>query len=154
MYSLLAFYYLQNNNFWNFRLGQISQSHTLYFGGRRVGGGVRENNAYCFPQERISCLEWLTCLFLFIMVKSEKVLKNGTHFSCYKRLPMLCQAMVSDKPSGLSGCSHPLPQENWQPKWPFGDSCYLQSRERIMFSKNIGIKVAFFGGTVLIARAI
>ena len=53
-------------------------------------GGLRENNAYCFLQERISCLEWLTCLFSFIMVKFEKVLKNGTNFSCYKRLPMLC----------------------------------------------------------------
>ena len=28
---------------------------------------------------------------------------------------MLRQAIVSDKPGGLSVCSHPLPQENWQP---------------------------------------
>ena len=27
---------------------------------------------------------------------------------------MLCHAIVSDKPGGLSVCSHPLNQENWQ----------------------------------------
>ena len=26
---------------------------------------------------------------------------------------MLCHAMVSDKPGGLSVGGHPLPQENW-----------------------------------------
>ena len=37
----------------------------------------------------VSCLEWLTCLLLFIMVEFEKLqpqFKNGTHFSCYARL--------------------------------------------------------------------
>ena len=53
MYCLLltAFYdpYI-DNNFWNYRLGQISHfilSHYI-LGGRGIGGGVRENNAYCF----------------------------------------------------------------------------------------------------------
>ena len=37
----------------------------------------------------VSCLEWLTCLLLFIMVGFEKLhlrFKNGTHFSCYESL--------------------------------------------------------------------
>ena len=44
-----------------------------------MGGGV--------PGKKIivSCLEWLTCLFLFIMVEFEKSrLKNGTHFLATK----------------------------------------------------------------------
>ena len=35
----------------------------------------------------IVCLEWLTCLFLFIIVGFEKVLNNSTLFSCHKGLP-------------------------------------------------------------------
>ena len=37
----------------------------------------------------VSCLEWLTCLILFIMVEFEKLqprFKNGAHFSCYESL--------------------------------------------------------------------
>ena len=48
---LTAFYDPQNdNNFWNFRLGQISHAILSHFilGGRGIGEGVRENNAYCF----------------------------------------------------------------------------------------------------------
>ena len=39
---------------------------------------------------------------------------------------MLCQAMVSDKPGGLSVCSHPFPPGKFeaQLKSAFGDSCY------------------------------
>ena len=42
---------------------------------------------------------------------------------------MLCHAMVSDKPGGLSVCSHPLPQGKLaaQLKSPSGDSCFLCS---------------------------
>ena len=49
MYCLLltAFYDPQNNNFRNFRLGQITESHYI-LGGRGIGEGVLENNAYCF----------------------------------------------------------------------------------------------------------
>ena len=38
------------NNFWNFRLGQISHvfNVTLYSWGQRGWGGVRKNNVYCF----------------------------------------------------------------------------------------------------------
>ena len=74
----------------------------------------------------VSCLEWLTCLFLFIKVEFEKLpyssdllrlLKNGTHFPRYESLPkgynvqmsdcllshkLLRHAVVSDKPGGLS----------------------------------------------------
>ena len=35
----------------------------------------------------VSSLEWLTCLFLFIMAEFEKLqprFKDGTHFSCYE----------------------------------------------------------------------
>ena len=41
-----------DNNFWNFPLDQISHTFTLI----------------------VSCLEWLTCLFVFTMVEFEKVL--------------------------------------------------------------------------------
>ena len=37
----------------------------------------------------VSSLEWLTCLFLFIMAEFEKLqlrFKDGTHFSCYESL--------------------------------------------------------------------
>ena len=42
---------------------------------------------------------------------------------------MLCHAMVSDKPGGLSVCSHSLPQGKLaaQLKSPSGDSCFLCS---------------------------
>ena len=35
----------------------------------------------------IVCLEWLTCLFLFIIVEFEKVLNNSTLFSCHESIP-------------------------------------------------------------------
>ena len=35
---------------------------------------------------------------------------------CLLSYEMLCHAMVSDKPGGLSVCNHPPPpQENWPP---------------------------------------
>ena len=52
MYCLLtALYDLQNdNNFWNFQLGQISHVILSHYSlrGSGIGGGVRENNAHCF----------------------------------------------------------------------------------------------------------
>ena len=49
---------------------------------------------------------------------------------------MLCHTMVSDKPGGLSVCSHPLPQEIWQPVkiafWPF------------LFSKLLNVSAVFW----------
>ena len=83
-----------------------------------------------------SCLEWLTCLFLFIMAEFEKVLyglnlkmvliflvtkvfqklrvqcSNEYMFNSHMRC---CHAMVSNKPGGLSVRSHLFPQENCQP---------------------------------------
>ena len=47
----------KDNNFWNFQLGQII--HTTFWGSRGIGGGVRENNAYCF-------LLIMAHLFIFI----------------------------------------------------------------------------------------
>ena len=35
-----------DNDFWNFPLHQIS--HTIFWGSKGIGGGVRENNAHCF----------------------------------------------------------------------------------------------------------
>ena len=54
------------NNFWNFRLGQIS--HTIFWGAEGLGEGCLKIMLI------VSCLEWLTCLFLFIMVEFEKEL--------------------------------------------------------------------------------
>ena len=53
--------------FWNFRLGQIS--HTICWGQKVLeeGWGVKITLI-------VSCLEWPTCWFLFIMVEYEKVL--------------------------------------------------------------------------------
>ena len=37
----------------------------------------------------VSCLEWLTCSLLFILVEFEKFqprFKKGTHFPCYESL--------------------------------------------------------------------
>ena len=56
-----------DNYFWNFRLDQIS--HTIFWGAEGLGGGVRENNAYCF-------LLRMALLFLFIMVEFENVLHS------------------------------------------------------------------------------
>ena len=72
------------NNFWNFRLGQIS--HTIFWGAEGLGEGCVKITLI------VSCLEWLTCLYLFMMVEFEKVLyspdiKNSPHFCCYESLP-------------------------------------------------------------------
>ena len=91
---------------------------------------MRENNGYCF------LLRMAHFIFLFInnggigKGTMQRRLTNGTHFSCYEGLPkgynvqiskcltlkneMLCHAIVSDKPGGLSVYSHPLNQETWQ----------------------------------------
>ena len=64
-----------------------SIAHAIYWGAEGLGEG------YVKITLIVSCLEWLTCLFLFTMVEFEKVLyspdptKNGTHFSCYESLP-------------------------------------------------------------------
>ena len=55
-----------DNNFWNFQLGQMS--HTIFWGAEGLGEGCLKKTPI------VSCLEWLTCLFLFIMVEFEKVL--------------------------------------------------------------------------------
>ena len=56
--------------FWNFRLGQIS--HTLFWG---ADPGAERLGERCVKITLIvSCIEWLACLFLFIMVEFEKVL--------------------------------------------------------------------------------
>ena len=120
-----------NNNFWNFPLGQIS--YTIFWGAEGLGEGCVKITLI------VSCLEWFTCLFLFTMVEFEKVLytsrlKNSAHFSCYKTLPkrynvqlsheMLRNAMVSDMPDGRS-VQPPPPSGKLaaQLKLPFGDSC-------------------------------
>ena len=55
-----------DNYFWNFRLGQTS--HTIFWGAEGLGEGCVKITLI------VSCLEWLTSLFLFIMVEFEKVL--------------------------------------------------------------------------------
>ena len=70
MYCLLltaAVLTLNDHNFWNFRLGQINL--TIFWGaeGLDLEGFVKLKRIF-------SCLEWLNCLFLFIMVEFEKVL--------------------------------------------------------------------------------
>ena len=100
-------------------------------GDRGTGGGVREKKyGHCF------LLRVFTSYFYsLIMVEFEKVLYSGDLkmvliFLVTIGLPkeynvqiskcltltheMLCHAIVSDKPGGLSVCSHPLNQENWQ----------------------------------------
>ena len=83
-----------NNNFWNFLLGQIS--HTIFWGAEGLGEGCVKITLI------VSCLEWFTCLFLFTMVEFEKVLyipnlkivliflvtklfQNGTMFNSHMR---------------------------------------------------------------------
>ena len=68
---------------WNFWLGQISPT---IFWEAGIGGGVHENNAYCF-------LLRMAHLLIFIhnggiwkgSIQPQR--KNGTHFSCYETLP-------------------------------------------------------------------
>ena len=68
---LTAFYDPQNdNNFLNFRLGQISHailSHCI-LGAEGLGKGCLKITLI------VSNLEWLTCLLLFIIVEFEKLL--------------------------------------------------------------------------------
>ena len=111
MYCLLltAFYDPQNNNnFWNFWLGQIS--HTIFWGAEGLGEGCMKITLI------VSCLEWLTCLFLFIVVEFEKVLKNGTHFSCDKSLPKGYNVQMS-KCSTLTWDTISR-NGQWQAWWP------------------------------------
>ena len=56
--------------------------HTILWGAEGLGKGCVKIMLI------VSCLGWLTCLFLSIMVGFEMFtiqpqLKNGTHFSCY-----------------------------------------------------------------------
>ena len=89
---------------------------------------MRENNGYCF----LLLIEWLTCLMvefdnilhsrdlkMVLIFLVAKVFKKGTIRTQMSKCltlthEMLCHAIVSDKPGGLSVCSHPLPQENLQ----------------------------------------
>ena len=89
---------------------------------------MRENNGYCF----LLLIEWLTCLMVefenvlyscdlkmvLIFLVTNESLQKGYNTQMSKCLTltheMLCHAIVSDKPGGLSVCSHPLPQENLQ----------------------------------------
>ena len=73
----------------------------------------------------VSCLEWLTCLILFIMVEFEKLqprFKNGAHFSCYESLSKgynvqmslgltLTQWSCSDNVVALTVCTDTFSQE-------------------------------------------
>ena len=96
--------------------------HTLF------GGGAEGLGKGCVKITFIvSCLEWLTCLILFIMVEFEKLqlqFKNGTHFSCYERVQcpdefifnshMRCyvtQWSCSDNVVASAVCSDTLHQE-------------------------------------------
>ena len=51
----------KDNNFWNFWLGQISHVILSHFisGGREIGAGVCENNAYC---SLLRMANWLTLI--------------------------------------------------------------------------------------------
>ena len=140
---LTAFYDPQNdNNFWNFRLGQISHailSHCI-LGGRGIGEGVRENNAYCFL---LRMAHLLTFIYNSGIWKGtiQSRLKNGTHFSCYESVPKgynvqmsLCftqtwGAMSRNGQRQGSVVQQPLPQKKSpstaQLKSLFGDSCLL-----------------------------
>ena len=75
----------EQNVFLNSRLGQIS--HTIFWGAEGLGEGCVKMTPF------VSCLEWLTCLFLFIMVEFEKGLYSPDlkmlliFFSCYESLP-------------------------------------------------------------------
>ena len=81
-----------DNNFWNFaRLCQIIKGSnwvklvTIYFWGRAIGGGVRENNAYSFLLTMAHLLIFihtvlyslfLKTVFIFLVTKlSQKVTK-------------------------------------------------------------------------------
>ena len=105
-------------------MGQIG--HTIFAGGGGWGWGAEGLGKGCVKITLlVSCLQWLTCSFVFIMVEFEKVfyspdLKMVLIFFVTKvsqkvlcSNEMLCYAMVNDKPGGLSECSHPLPQEIW-----------------------------------------
>ena len=93
----------------------------------------------------VSCLEWLTCLFLFInwgnlTVIIQPQLKNGTHFSCYKSLSkrlqcsnefmfhsheILCHAVVGDKVL--------WEPERVQPPPPLTKNCPLAAQLKLTF---------------------
>ena len=74
---VINFVLTRNDNiFWNFRLAQIS--HTIFWGAEGLGEGCLKIILI------VSCLEWLTCLFLFIMVESEKEL-----YSLYLKMVLI-----------------------------------------------------------------
>ena len=115
---------------------------TIFFfgggGGRGIGGGVRENKAYC-------SLLRLVNLLTFIQnggswkVTLQSRLKKVTHFSCYESVPKgynvqmsLCLTLTWDAMSRNGQrqgyvVQHSLPQEKSpsaaQLKLLFGDSC-------------------------------
>ena len=55
-----------DNKLWNFRLGQITL--TMFWGAEGLEEGCVKITLI------VSCLEWLTCLFIFTMVEFEKEL--------------------------------------------------------------------------------
>ena len=73
-----------------FGISGYVKSVTLYCHTLFGGGGAEGLGKGCVKITLIvSCLEWLTCSILFIMVEFEKLqpqFKNGTHFSCYERV--------------------------------------------------------------------
>ena len=69
------------------------KSHSLQERNVSVGMGAEELGKGCVKITLIvSCLEWLTCLLLFIIVEFEKLLyspdlKTVLIFSCYESVP-------------------------------------------------------------------
>ena len=109
--------------------------HNILLGGRGIGGGVREDNGYCF------LLRMVTSLFLFIMVAFENLLYIPdskmvlTFFllrKCSKRAQCSNEFMFNSRSrfyvtqwsatrlcGGLNVGSHPSPRNNspWQPSY-------------------------------------
>ena len=67
---------------------EASYTDTLYLflGSRGIGGGVRENNAYCFLLRMPNLLTFIHNGGIW-KVTIQPRLKNGTHFSCCENLP-------------------------------------------------------------------
>ena len=62
--------YRQNdNNFWNFRLGHINHVKLSRYilRGRGIGGGVRENTAYCFLLRIANLLTFILCFHCHVI---------------------------------------------------------------------------------------
>ena len=90
-----------DNNVWNFRLGQIS--HTIFWGAEELGEGC------VIITLIVSCLEWLICLLLFIMVEFEKVAYRTDITQITLSHEMLSHTLVSNMPDGLSVQPPPPP---------------------------------------------